>query len=383
MFEHMFATAEGTVDHAVQASREACLRELAEISAQEARNAQRVTVLVREATLRRDWKAAGFASPAQWFAQAYRVDHQTAKRVTATSSLLGELPALDAALECGRLSLGQVAAAAEYATPETDAALAREAVGKQPSVISLRARTVNPPSVADDQALYARRSLSMTWTRGHRELCFSGRLPLELGKALEDAVWEVAKQHRAADKKHAGRPLAWQRYTADALVTLARHHLGTDSGVEAGVKRSPTTVILHLSREEPPLLEGAGPVSPETAERLACDARRLAIKPLGRDLLHSRVTRCASYAQNRALHKRSRHCQYPGCTANRELEAHHVVPHEHRGKTEIDNLILLCPRHHTLLHDQRMETSGTGEQPRFADANGRIVTANQPHAPPS
>ena len=45
------------------------------------------------------------------------------------------------------------------------------------------------------------------------------------------------------------------------------------------------------------MLEGAGPISPETAERLSCDSRRLTIKPSGDDLVHSRVGRCASYAQ--------------------------------------------------------------------------------------
>jgi 5-methylcytosine-specific restriction endonuclease McrA len=148
------------------------------------------------------------------------------------------------------------------------------------------------------------------------------------------------------------------------------------------VTRSPITLIVHVSDEGPPLLEGSGPLSPETAERLACDARRLTIKPGDRDLVHSRVGRCASYAQQRALHKRSSHCQYPGCTAARELEAHHVIPVERSGKTELDNLILLCPRHHKLLHDHRIRTSGHGDHPAFADEAGRAVTANQPHAPP-
>ena len=103
----------------------------------------------------------------------------------------------------------------------------------------------------------------------------------------------------------------------------------------------------------------------------------------GRDLVHSRVGRCASYAQLRALHKRSDHCQYPGCTATRELEAHHLVADEHGGKTELANLILLCRRHHKLLHDQHIHTSGTGDAPTFTDAAGRPITTNQPHAPPT
>ena len=140
---------------------------------------------------------------------------------------------------------------------------------------------------------------------------------------------------------------------------------------------------MHVSRDEPPLLEGAGPLSVETAERLVCDARRLTIKPSGGDLVHSRVGRCASYAQQRALRKRADHCQYPGCTATRELEAHHVLAVDRGGRTELDNLILLCPRHHKLIHDRHIRTSGNAEHPVFSDEAGRAITANQPHAPPT
>src|SRR4029079_958496 len=298
--------------------------------------------------------------------------------------------ALDRALSTGALSLDQVAAAAQYATPETDAALARAAVGKAPSQISLAARTLAPPKLEDDHALYERRALSMTWTRGKRELAISGRLPLEQGAAFEQAIWNISTPQRAHDKQ-TGPVLEWQQSAADALVTLARCG-GTSDG---GVQRSPTTLIVHLSDDQSPLLAGAGPLSPETAERLACDARRLTIKPQGRDLVHSRVGRCASYAQQRALHKRSDgHCPYPGCPAERQLEAHHLPPVELGGRTELDNLILLCPRHHKHLHDHHIHTSangeehtfahasGNGDQPAFEDAAGRAITTNQPHAPP-
>ena len=215
----------------------------------------------------------------------------------------------------------------------------------------------------------------MTWTRGRRELVFNGRLPLEQGVAFEQAIWDIAKPQRAADKQ-AGTVLDWQLYSADALVTLAQMRRS------CGIKRSPTTLIVHLSADAPPLLEGAGPISPETADRLACDARRLEIKPSGRDLVHSRVRRCASYAQQRALHKRSSHCQYPGCTAARELEAHHVVAVERGGRTELDNLILLCPRHHKLLHDHHIRTAAAPGSRLSRTKAGHAITANQPHAPP-
>jgi HNH endonuclease len=373
----MFATQNGTIDHALEREREARRFRLVSLCEQEARLKQEVTQIVREADDNGDWRAAGCTSSAQWLAQICSSDHRTAVRLTRTSHALRSLPALDHALGSGTLTLDQVAAAAEVATPETDAELARIAVGKAPGAIALEARKLVPPAVTDDRVLYERRALSMSWTPGRRELVLSGRLPLEQGAVFEEAIWSIAKPRRAADKK-AGAILEWSQSAADALVTLARQ--GGDSG--GGVRRSPATLIVHLSEDAPPLLEGAGPLSPETAERLVCDARRLTIKPSGRDLVHSRVGRCASYVQLRALRKRSDHCQYPGCTAVRELEAHHILPVEHGGKTELDNLILLCLRHHKLLHDHHIRTSGTGEHPVFADAAGRAITANQPHAPP-
>ena len=191
---------------------------------------------MREADDDADWRAAGCSSSAQWLAQVSSSDHRTAVRITQTSDALRSLPALDHALSTGALTLDQVAAAAEFATPESDAELARVAVGKPPSAIALAARTLAPPVVADDQALYARRALSMTWTRGRRELAFSGRLPLEQGAIFEQAIWDIAKQQRAADKQ-AGSVIDWQQSAADALVTLAQHGGGERGGVGAARRR--------------------------------------------------------------------------------------------------------------------------------------------------
>ena len=375
----MFGTSHGTIDRAFEHECAAAVDEVLAIREQQARLNQRLTEISRRADDRGYWKAAGCSSLAQWLAQITSSDYRTALRVTETAEALRDLPALDEAFSLGDLTLDQVAAAAPIATPESDAEIARIAVGKPPSQISREARKIVPPKIADDQDLYKRRALRMTWTNGGRELVFSGQLPLEQGTAFAQAIRDLAKLQRAVDKKN-GTILDWQQSTADALVTLARQ--GADAGSD-GVRRSPTTLIVHISDDAPPMLEGAGPISPETAERLTCDARRLTIKPHGRDLVHSRVGRCASYPQQRALYKRSGgHCQYPGCTATRELEAHHVMAVEHGGATDLANLILLCSRHHKLLHDHRIRTSGTAEQPIFEDQSARAITTNQPHAPP-
>jgi hypothetical protein len=368
------------IDHTYERQREADEREARAIVSQQAQLSQRLTVISRRAEARGYGAATGCTSAAQWLAQITSSDYGTAARITQVAKELDELPALDRALCSGELNFDQVAAASRHATPATDAELARLAIGKPPRQIAHTARTLNPPTIADDATLYTRRELRMRWIEDGRELAISGRLPLEHGAAFEQAIWNIAKTHRATDKKTGAELLAWPQYTADALVALATHTSNSSDG--ANVKRSPVTLIVHVSRDEPPFLEGAGPISVETAERLACDARRLELEPHGRDLIHSRVKRCASYPQLRALHKRSRHCQYPGCTALRELDAHHLTPFALRARTEIAELILLCPRHHKLIHDHHIQTSGSGEKPIFKTESGRAITANQPHAPP-
>jgi hypothetical protein len=376
----MFDVLEGTLDHTLNARRGARQRRLREIREQTSQLAQEVTQIVRDADDEDDWRAAGCSSSAQWLAQIYDADYRAAERITRTSDALRALPVLDEAMSNGELSLDQALAVVEVATPETEAELTRIAVGKPPAAIARAARLLVPPTLVDDVELYRRRALRMTWVSGDRELKFSGSLPLEQGVAFEQAIWSIAKPLRATDKQSGSPVLEWSQYCADALVTLATQPGGDDDRV----RRSPTTVIVHLSEDgTPPLLEGSGPISPETAERLCCDARRLTIKPSGSDLVHSRVTRCASYPQLRALSKRAGgHCQYPGCSATRELQGHHMILDTLGGKAELDNLILLCPRHHALLHDHHIVASGHGANPVFTDQSGRAITTNQPHAPP-
>lgn len=43
-------------------------------------------------------------------------------------------------------------------------------------------------------------------------------------------------------------------------------------------------------------------------------------------------------------------CRFPGCARHRKLHAHHVVFWSDGGRTDLDNLALLCSRHHSLVH---------------------------------
>jgi hypothetical protein len=102
-------------------------------------------------------------------------------------------------------------------------------------------------------------------------------------------------------------------------------------------------------------VDGHGnPLTPATIRRLACDAL-LIPAVLGSDsavLDLGRAARFASADQIRFLRLRDKGCTFPGCDRPPSwCDAHHLREWEaDQGETTVDNLALLCTRHHTDIH---------------------------------
>jgi hypothetical protein len=97
-----------------------------------------------------------------------------------------------------------------------------------------------------------------------------------------------------------------------------------------------------------------GPVHPETVGLLACSGlvRRVLLAPSGAVLDVGRAQRLASPAQKRALVARDGGCVVPGCAVpGEQCDVHHAVPWSAGGVTDLANLALVCPRHHTEIHE--------------------------------
>jgi hypothetical protein len=58
-------------------------------------------------------------------------------------------------------------------------------------------------------------------------------------------------------------------------------------------------------------------------------------------------------ALHRALRTRDGCCRGTGCTERRFVDGHHVVHWASGGETKLSNLILLCRRHHRMVHEGR------------------------------
>ncbi|MEO9222765.1 MAG: HNH endonuclease, partial [Mycobacteriaceae bacterium] len=80
-----------------------------------------------------------------------------------------------------------------------------------------------------------------------------------------------------------------------------------------------------------------------------------------------RTQRLVSPGQRRALIARDHGCAFPGC--NRPpawTEAHHIVHWIDGGPTDLANLVLLCRRHHRVIHHDGWTIQiGTDAHPWF------------------
>jgi len=116
--------------------------------------------------------------------------------------------------------------------------------------------------------------------------------------------------------------------------------------------------------------EWAGPISAEAARRLACDAiiTRVITYGASQPLDVGRRTRTIPSAIRTALTVRDRGCAWPGCDRPPPwTDAHHIIPWANGGPTNLDNLVLLCRRHHRTVHEGRWKLTRT--------PNGQWVTA--------
>ncbi|MGH2572085.1 MAG: HNH endonuclease [Actinomycetota bacterium] len=95
---------------------------------------------------------------------------------------------------------------------------------------------------------------------------------------------------------------------------------------------------------------GGGVIHAETAKRLACHGRVQVVieDAAGHPVRLGRMSREPSAWMMRQLRYRDSECRFPGCGARRFTQAHHIVWWEHGGRTDLDNLLLVCTFHHKL-----------------------------------
>jgi hypothetical protein len=213
------------------------------------------------------------------------------------------------------------------------------------------------------------------------------RLTPEQGAVVQKAL-EAASDRLYQEGQHAAPPdnmaeeVTFGQRQADALTLIAESAL--NAGFDRGSTGDRYQVVLHV--QAAPALIGDEPrhvidladagigVSAETSRRVSCDASVVVIREDadGAALEVGRKTRTIPSGLRRALASRDRHCVFPGCSARR-CDAHHVEHWAGGGRTSLDNLVLLCRRHHTLVHDGGISVEAHDGEMVFRRPDGRPI----------
>lgn len=166
-------------------------------------------------------------------------------------------------------------------------------------------------------------------------------------------------------------PRTNEQLALDTLASLVRIGVDRDDGAVLGSMKPAVRVTISLDDltravdshgvEHPETdtgvawLEGSSePVSAATARRYLCDVGALPVvlSGCGEPLDLGRPRRLFSGPQRVALATRDGGCRFSGCDRPPSwCEAHHIDPYGKGGRTDVGNGVLLCRRHHLLLHD--------------------------------
>ena len=207
---------------------------------------------------------------------------------------------------------------------------------------------------ADHRRAQRRASIAQTTDRmWHLE----GLLDPESGRTIATAM----RAHADPANLDPQDDRSYPQRMADGLTEIARRSLDRGGDRASGGERPHLTVTVsydHLTDTEGdavPLPEIDGtPVRSETIRRLACDARivRMVLDGEGQPLDVGRAVRTVTPAIRRALDARDGGCAWSGCDLPPAwCDAHHIEHWADGGPTSLENLQLLCRRHHGVVHE--------------------------------
>ena len=179
-----------------------------------------------------------------------------------------------------------------------------------------------------------------------------------------DALVDMAAtQLRCGDHRdvHGQRPHLTVTVSAETL----RAHTRNMDTLRSGADTLRSDALRGHADLRPAELRGVGPIHPETARRIACDAVRTVVTvapsyggsawmtgtpPV--PLSVGRATRTIPAHIRTALVLRDQGCRFPGCDRPPAwTDGHHIIHWGDGGPTELENLVSLCRRHHRRVHE--------------------------------
>jgi hypothetical protein len=308
---------------------------------------------------REGFREEGATSVATWLVQRCGVAESTGRVWAHVAERLDELPHIARGLSEGAVGFDKVRSVVDRATPETDAALLE--LAREHSVRDLRdvARKARGANAKEAETHYASRYLRFNDER--RTL--TAQLPEDLYATVRGAI-----ARRAHEQDFDGET-PYDHRLCDALVAIC-NSASADSPAQGRRGGADFFVVVHTElstlRDDAGSaeVEGAGLISAETVQRLSCDGPvALAVDDdVGHTMFEGRSKRFPTPAQRREVVRRDRTCRFPGCGNSSFVNVHHVLHWAKGGRTDLDNLLLLCVHHHHRVHEGAWSVTGNGNE---------------------
>jgi hypothetical protein len=311
--------------------------------------------------------------------------HQDAGRTAAmvrAASTFRDLPAVAVAARASQISFEHVQAFT-FALKHVGRA---ETIALAEPLLEV-AKTVTPgelfAKVRQAKAVIHGEDLDKAWLRGmaKRDLKITrcgdgwhvtGFLDVETGAKLKTILTNLSVPRDAGDE----RSPAERRMDAldDVCTSVLENGLPADNGIKPHVfvtveadtlqamadQAAANTLDLDL---KPAHLEGFGPIGPQLLDHILCGAEitPILIRTIGANTEVLDVGRDERYAtprQAKAIrHRQNGVCASPGCH-HPIAHNHHIIWHSRGGPTDLDNLVGLCRKCHTLVHAGHLELTG-------------------------
>jgi Domain of unknown function (DUF222)/HNH endonuclease len=324
---------------------------LDDTNAQIGRAQRHMLRLIADADRREIWRGSGARDIAHWLSMRYGVSEWKARRWVAAAKALENLPRIAEALEAGQLGIDKVVELTRFAAPETEARLIRWTTTVSVGAVRHRADLEARASIADVRETERSREVSWWYFDEGRRFGLEADLPAASGPVIINAL-EREAERIAAMPGEEDRVYASAR-RADALVALCSARIATDPEPDRA------TVVVHARldglRQDTGgcEIEGGPVIHPQSVRRLLCNARVQTVVEdrHGNVLGIGRLSRQSPAWMVRQVRHRDRECRFPGCGARRFTEAHHIRWWRHGGRTDLDNLALICSFHHRLVHE--------------------------------
>ena len=297
------------------------------------------------------WDDEGSNTAIDWIRFNCNLTEKAAGDRIAVGSRQAEIAASVKAMESGEIGFSHLAVMARTSIatgPRFDEGrlleLARKVSPGKFYYESLHYRhSVDAKAYAAEQAdLVENRHLSLS--RGEDGgLLINGVLDPVGGAAVRTALEPLARRTAWDDDRNVEK-----RY-ADALVELACGGRPGNLQVTASIE-----TVKGLAGAVGGEMEFSLPVSSTTVQRIACDCSVMRVlldqESVVVDVGRSR--RVVAGAMRRALAARDGHCRWPHCDRPASWsDAHHVIHWSKGGETDLSNMVLLCHRHHWLVHE--------------------------------